>query len=336
MSAPFKTVALARHAMATRFEIVLHGENEVALRAAAEEALDEIQRLEAQLSLYEPASDISRINARAAAGPVRVEPRLFRLLQHAELLSRETEGAFDITVAPLMRCWGFLRGGGRLPEPDSLADARNKVGMHHVILNQDDFTVRFARDGVMLDLGSIGKGYALERAAELLLDAGVTRALLHGGTSTVHAIGAPPDAEAWKVAVPHPAFAAASAGLHSTHPNLDPTQTDLLAVVPLKDEAMSVSAVWGKVFETNGRVYGHVIDPRKGEPVEAGLLAAAVLSSATETDAFSTALLTLGPAGQQQIRRLREGMRTLLVSRSEEAGGIKVETCGIKVLGNHT
>src|SRR6266540_2277581 len=157
-------VAVARHAMATRFEIILHGENAVSLRAAAEEALDEIERLDGQLSLYNPASDISHINARAARGPVRVEPALFHLLQRA------------------------------------------KVGMRLVELNEGDFTVRFVRQGVMLDLGSIGKGYALERAAGLLKDAGVTSGLLHGGTSTVCAIGAPPDAEAWKVAVPHPDF----------------------------------------------------------------------------------------------------------------------------------
>src|SRR2546422_10259 len=119
-------VAVARHAMATRFEIVLHGENEVGLRAAAEEALDEIERLEAQLNLYQPTSEISHINARAAFEPVRVEPSLFRLLQHAQRLSQETEGAFDITVAPLMRCWGFMRGTGRLPHPAELAEARSE------------------------------------------------------------------------------------------------------------------------------------------------------------------------------------------------------------------
>src|SRR5438045_4147360 len=202
-----QTVALARHAMATRFEILLHGENEMSLRAAGEEALNEIERLDAQLSLYNPASELSHINARAARGPVRVEPTLFRLLQQAQELTRATEGAFDITVAPLMRCWGFVRGTGGLPERSQLREARAKVGMHQVTLNEQDFTIRFACEGVMLDLGSIGKGYALERAAGLLREAGVTSGLLHGGTSTVCAIGAPPDAEAWKVGVPHPDLA---------------------------------------------------------------------------------------------------------------------------------
>src|ERR1041385_2279158 len=105
MSTP-QTVALARNAMNTRFEIVLHGDNAVALRAAGEEALDEVERVDAQLSLYRPTSEIARLNARAASQWVRVTPALFRLLKLAKELSQETGGAFDITIAPLVRCWG--------------------------------------------------------------------------------------------------------------------------------------------------------------------------------------------------------------------------------------
>ena len=185
--------------MATRFEIALHGDDDPRLRAAAEEALDEIERLDAQLSLYRNTSEISRLNAAAAAGPVRVSPPLFQLLSRARDLHRETGGVFDITIGPLMRCWGFMRDTGRLPTDEALAAARERVGMELIELDEDQFTVRFRRDGVMLDLGSIGKGYALERAANLLRDAGVTSAILHGGTSTVCAIGTPPGASAWRV-----------------------------------------------------------------------------------------------------------------------------------------
>src|SRR5439155_10277269 len=108
-------LTLARLAMATRFEIVLHGDNPIALRAAGEEALAEIDRLEAQLSLYRPTSEIAHVNARAAREPVRVSPTLFALLQHAQKLHAETQGAFDITIAPLVRCWGFTGGMGRMP-----------------------------------------------------------------------------------------------------------------------------------------------------------------------------------------------------------------------------
>jgi len=309
-------VTLACHAMATRFEIVLHGENAAALRAAGEEALRLVEQLEAQLSLFRASSEIARLNSRAAREPVRVTPGLFALLQQAQKLHEESGGAFDITIAPLVRCWGFMGGDGRFPRPEEVAEARAKVGMLLVQLNPGDLTVRFAREGVMLDLGAIGKGYAVERVAEVLSEAGVTRALVHGGTSTVQAIGQPPGEEFWKIAIETPSPTSGTA----------PT---LLATVPLKDEAMSVSGVWGNSFQVGGRTFGHIIDPRTGEPAQGTVLAAVVLPSATETDALSTALLTLGSAGHERIASLRPGMRTLVVS--ESGGQTGVEAKGIKV-----
>ncbi len=324
------TVALARIAMATRFELVLHGDRETALRAAGEEALDEIERLDTQLSCYRAASEISHINALAAAAPVRVEPKLFRLLQHAQRLHRETGGAFDITIAPLMRCWGFVRGTGRPADPAELAAARACVGMDLVRLNEAEFTVQFARAGMMLDLGAIGKGYALERAAEILREAGITRAVLHGGTSTVCAIGAPPDQDAWYIAIIHPRAAGEPSMAQTVQStNESGRREDWLAVVPLKDGALSVSAVWGKSFEADGKTYGHVIDPRTGAPAQGAVLAAVALPSATESDALSTALLTLGPDGLEQIAPLRPGMRTLAVRRGATPDEFHVAAKGI-------
>ena len=313
-------VTVACHAMATRFEIVLHGENPASLRAAGEEALREIEQLEAQLSLFRAGSEISLLNARAANAPVRVTPGLFGLLQHAQKLSEESGGAFDITVAPLVRCWGFMGGDGRVPRPEEVAEARTRVGMGLVQLNPADYTVRFAREGVMLDLGAIGKGYAVERAAEVLREAGVASALVHGGTSTVQALGTPPGEEFWKIAIETP----------SPVPDAPPT---LLATVPLKEEAMSVSGVQEHSFQAGGRTFGHVIDPRTGEPALGTVLAAVVLPSATETDALSTALLTVGTAGHDAIAGLRPGMRTLVVSESggklhAEARGITLRSAG--------
>ena len=309
-----QTLTLARDAMATRFELVLHGENVPALRAAGEEALDEVARLENQLSLYRPGSEIAQLNARAAREAVQVTPELFSLLQHARQLHAETGGAFDITIAPLVRCWGFMGANGRMPLPEEVVVARDLVGMSHVELDERYRTVRFERKGVMLDLGAIGKGFAVGRAAETLRDAGVTSALIHGGTSTIHAIGKPPDAPHWKVAIAQPP----SAAEQIYFPDLPSIQ--------LRDEAMSVSAPWGRSFASGGKAFGHGIDPRTGEPTEGALLAAVVLPSTTETDALSTALLTLGPAGHGHIARLRPGMRTLLVSKND--GVVQVETRG--------
>ena len=313
---PVPPVSVACHAMATRFEIVLHGDNPAALRAAGEEALGLVEQLEAQLSLFKASSEIAHLNARAAKKPVRITPDLFALLQQAQRLCEESRGAFDITVAPLVQCWGYEGGDGRLPRPEEVAKARANVGMALVQLNPADLTVQFLREGVMLNLGAIGKGYAVERAAEVLREAGVTSALIHGGTSSVQALGTPPGEEFWKIAIERP----------SPVPDAPPT---LLATVPLKDEAMGVSGVWGNSFQVGGRTYGHIIDPRTGEPALGTVLAAVVLPSATETDALSTALLTVGAAGHDAIANLRPGMKTLVVS--ESGGELQIEAKGIVV-----
>src|SRR5689334_20653805 len=143
-------VTLARHAMATRFELALHGDNEPALRAAGEEALHEIDQLEAQLSLYRATSEVARINARAAREPVRVSPRVFRLLEHTAKLAQETGGAFDITIAPLVRCWGFMGGTGRMPASEEVEQARSCVGMTLIDLEEKNCTVRCTKEGVMI------------------------------------------------------------------------------------------------------------------------------------------------------------------------------------------
>jgi thiamine biosynthesis lipoprotein len=295
-------VRVAQNAMATRFEIVLHGPREAALRAAGEEALQEVAQLEEQLSLFRPSSEIAHLNARAAREPVRVSPPVFQLLGHAKKLHEETGGAFDITIAPLVRCWGFMQGTGQIPEPAALEEARSRVGMHLLVFDPENYTIQFSRPGVMLDLGAIGKGYAIERAAALLRDAGVESALLHGGTSTIYAIGHPPDAEAWKIAIEGPPGQG--------------TPGESLATAQIKDEALSVSAIWGKWFKAGGKSLGHVLDPRTGHPAGPTVLAALATASATESDALSTGLLILGESGQERIRALRSQIRTLLVVES--------------------
>jgi thiamine biosynthesis lipoprotein len=273
-------VALGRYMMGTRFEIVLCGEDDEShLRAAGEGALDEIERVEGLLSIYQPDSAISQLNARAAGGWVNTHPEVFALLKRALELSRETGGAFDISVLPLLRAWGFVGGGGHTPDPAEVCAARALVGCEHVALDSETCSVRYDRAGVGLDLGAIGKGYALDVAVGLLRESGVTSALLHGGTSTVTAIGCPDDKDAWLVAI------------------RDPESKDgILETVSLGDgAALSVSGAHGKCFTgADGGMYGHVLDPRTGAPARAAKLAAVIAPTATEADALSTAVLVLG------------------------------------------
>jgi FAD:protein FMN transferase len=307
-------VTAARAAMATRFEIVLHGCNEMALRACAEAALDEIDRIEAQLSFYRPTSQISDLNARAASGPVRVDPALFQFLEQARRFHALSQGAFDPTIGPLMRCWGFTRGSGHVPSPADLEAARQVTGMDLVTLAPGEFTVHYQRKGVSLDPGAIGKGYAIECAAEILLDAGVQSALIHGGTSTVRAIGAPPGAETWQIALPTPRVGNDPAPLQPRRLPPPPGGEAPLAMVSLRDNAVSVSAVWGKAFEREGKSFGHVLDPRRGEPVTGALMSAVITGSATAADALSTALLVLGAAGQPRLHDACPDLQSLVVS----------------------
>lgn len=280
--------------MATRFELLLAGRPDTALRAAGEEALSLIHRLESQLSCYRPQSEIGRINALAAERPVRVDGEVFSLLLRARALHHQTGGAFDITVGPLMRCWGLNgRDCGRIPTEPELQEARDRVGMHRLELDEARGTVRFERDGMAIDLGAIGKGYALELAAARLRELGVASALLHGGTSSVQAIGESPEGCAWRVAIEHP-YAAASR-----------TEDRVLSIVDLRDQALGVSAGHGKQFHAGDTWYGHVLDPRAGRPARAAQLAAVVCDSGTDADALSTGLLVLGAAGMARLPRTR-------------------------------
>ena len=269
---------LARLAMRTRFEIVLaDGADPAHLRAAGEEALDEIERIEAWLSAFKPESELSSVNAHAASRPIRVSAPFFKLLEDAAMHSEHTRGAFDMSVAPLLRYWQGISSGTGVVDETERTQAHALVGMQNLCLDSVNSTVRFSKNGVCLDPGAIGKGYAIERAANILREAGIQSALLHGGTSTVCAIGAPPGNSAWVIAIQHPA-----------------RRDALLARAMLHDRSLSVSAVHGKTFWAAGRRFGHVIDPRSGWPVKDTLLAACVADSATETDALSTALLVLG------------------------------------------
>ncbi len=261
--------------MATRFEIVLLGEDDRRLRAAGEEALREIKSLDRRLSFYAASSELSAVNRRAANEAVVPAPDLFSLLELSLELTKSTGGAFDPTVGPLMKTWGFYRGKGSLPSREAITTARKITGAHHVHLDESSHSVRFDAPGVEIDLGGIAKGYALDEAAAVLKTHGVENSVLHGGTSTVIAIGRSYNDLPWRVGISD--------------------QVLILGTVELTDLTLSVSAVSGKAFSSQGTVYGHVIDPRTGWPTSGTSVAAVVSSSAAVSDALSTAALVLGP-----------------------------------------
>ena len=274
-------IRVHRRAMACRFEITLASQD-AAWVPAARAALNEVDRIEDQLSVFREGSAISRLNRRAAPGeshePVEIDEALLALLDLCGELHRATDGAFDITSTPLSRCWGFLQREGRVPANDAIEAARASVGFGAVDLDRARRTVRFRRPGLELNLGAIGKGHALDRVAVDMRATGVRHALLSAGRSSLLAIGG--RGPGWFVEV-----VSARGNQVNAHP---------LAQVWLRDAALGTSGAGEQFVVADGTRYGHVIDPRTGWPASGVLSATVIASSAAVADALSTAFFVGG------------------------------------------
>jgi FAD:protein FMN transferase len=269
-----------RPAMGAYFEIRLPAATPGAVDLACR-ALDLIDLLEAQLTVYRDDSDVSRLNATAHLGPVEVERGLFRLLEMAFALSRETDGAYDVTAGALSEAWGFVKGPKRVPDETALADARARTGWRHVALDPECSTVAFDRDGIRINLGSIGKGYAIDRAVDVIrAHWWPTSALVHGGRSSLYALGSPPGqfGGRWEIALRNP---------------FQPESP--LGTFRLRNRGLGTSGAAFQQFIVDGRVYGHLIDPRSGEPAVGPASVTVLAPTAAMADALSTAFYLLGP-----------------------------------------
>lgn len=283
-------VRLAAAAMHCRFEFVLCGADPRELRAAGEEALGEVRRLDAMLDVYSPRSELARLNATAAGRGVRVSQGLFDILQCARSLHTRTGGGFDPTLGPLVRLWREAWTSGRLPSPEALREARSRTGLDGLELEAGR-TVRFRRSGMEINLNALAKGWALDHAADMLRDAGVECALLHGGTSSGRALGAPPQSAGWRIGVADPS---------------DPGR--LVETLELRDAAFGMSSQLAQERAVEGRPVGHVLDPDSGEPTRTVRAALVVAPQAAEADGLSTALLCRPEAGADWLRPEENGL----------------------------
>ena len=293
--------------MATDFAVIFNAirddDSRQPLRWASE-ALDLIHLLEDQMSVYRPQTELSQLNRIAASRPVEVEERLFELLCRAREIWRETEGGFDPTSGPLIALWRQCRKEVRLPTEAELTERLALVGMQHVMFSGvADHTsptrkrgiaseavapslarrasvgdsIAFDRVGVELNLGSIGKGYALDRAAEVLLEHGLDEWLIQGGHSSIVARGEHNGLPGWPVGIRNPLL----------------PQRQLSTII-LRDQALATSGTAVQHFRFDGKRYGHIIDPRTGWPTDAMLSVTVLASTAAEADALSTAFFVGG------------------------------------------
>lgn len=263
-----KPVEQVRYLMGTLCRITAFGAQEKTLNAA----FDEIKRWDAILSDYRDDSELSRLNA---AGSIEASADFLSFLAECRKWHAETAGVFDPTVGPLMRLWGFRGGAAAEPSPEKLKSTLESVGWSHVRIEKS--RVSFARPGMLLDPGGLGKGWALDQAARVLRKEGVASALLTFG-STIVALGTPPGEAGWEVEIRDPFDAKKSIG----H-------------VRLKDEAMSTSGAYEKFVEIGNKRLPHLIDPRTGRPAEGASSATVLARTGTETEALTKPLFILGP-----------------------------------------
>jgi thiamine biosynthesis lipoprotein len=283
--------------MATTFEILLPFGTPHA-GEAANAALDEIDRLEDQLTIYRDSSEVSRLNRLAAFTALHVEEGLFELLQLAKTISEETGGAHDIGTGALVKTWGFFQGPPRVPSAEEIAAAQACSGMRNIVLDARIQSVRYLKSGLEVNLGSIGKGYALDEAARVLRSEwGIESALLHGGHSSVYAIGsAPDDGRGWEIGLKHPWDSERQLG-----------------TVRLCDEGLGTSAATFRHLEHDGRKLGHILDPRTGWPAEEIASATVLAPTAAQADALATAFYVLGVEGARAYCEAHPDIRALLL-----------------------
>jgi thiamine biosynthesis lipoprotein len=278
--------------------------------------LDRIEALEAQLTVYRDDSEVSRLNATAHEAPVAVRPNLFALLQRGLKFGSETEGAFDLAIGALSAAWGFTRGPRRVPSIEEQARAIACSGQVHLTLDPATQTVAFDTPGVVINLGAIGKGHAIDQVVALLSDHWwPVSGLVHGGQSSIYALGSPPDAFGgrWDVALHNP-----------FHPEAP------MGILKLRDQAIGTSGSWLQSFEVEGRKYGHILDPRTGVPPADGPASVTVVApDATTADALSTAFYLMGPAAAARYLATHPGLAALFVLPGRHPGTLQLQMIGL-------
>jgi thiamine biosynthesis lipoprotein len=285
-----------KYAMGTVFDIVAYADSPERASAAIEKAFQEIVRLDQVMSNYKPESELSYLNRSAHFHVQNVELDLYRAVEESLPYSRMSAGKFDITVGPLSDLWKAAVRGGPVPSAAQLARIEPCVGYTKIRMVPPR-GIEFLSPCLQIDLGAIGKGYAVDRAVGILRAQGIGRALVNAGGSTIYGMGSPPGQAGWAVTLRDPSH------------RVDPE-------VSLHNNAVSTSEQTAPSLLENRRA-GHIVDPRTGLPVDTRFAVSVLAENATAADALSTTLLLVGP---------EKGRR--LVSRTRQTAAIWISTQG--------
>jgi thiamine biosynthesis lipoprotein len=282
----------SHEAMATTYQVIIVHDDATYSRQAATAAFNEVDRLEAELSRFIENSDVARINNLPANKPLRLGLDTFKCLKISSRLYTETKGAFDITIGPLLNCWRNDDGTDRTPSQEELELARQNTGTHLFKLNEDEHTIELMSGDIKIDLGGVGKGYAVDKVAELLREWSIDIALISGGYSSVLALDAPVDVKGWPLSLSNPA-----------------NRKQILSRVFLHNRAISGSGI---------RKGPHIIDPRSMQPVSDKHAAWSSAPDAATADALSTAFMIMIPDEIEQYCNNHEDTMALVIPQEME------------------
>jgi len=256
---------------------------------------DEIKRIEKLLSKYDPQSEISRLNA---AGKLKVSPETYYVMEKSRDFWEASQGAFDITVAPLVKLWGFRDKDYKVPDKKQIGKLLALTGTDKIIFHKADNVIEFNTSGTQVDLGAIGKGYAIDCAVIKLKEQRISSCLINTG-GQVYALGDKLGSP-WKVAIQNPRGNGASGSLL------------------LKDQSVSTSGDYEQYFLKNKKRYSHIIDPKTGYPVDNGIVSVTVIASnGLIADALSTSVFVLGREKGEQLAKNYPGV-TLKITEEKD------------------
>jgi thiamine biosynthesis lipoprotein len=298
---PYKA---SKFLMSTIVEITAVGSRRDCQRAV-KLAFGEIKRIDRLMNVYSEDSEVSRINRAAGESAVEVSADTLEVINQSISFARLTDGALDITVAPLMELWGFRDGSERIPLVPAYAGIELKeklslVDYRKILVDEDRSTVKLGSPGMRIDVSGIAKGYAVDKAIQVLDDAGIRSALVNAG-GDIYALGAPHGKRYWRIGIRHPRRSA-----------------DLLGILELKDEAVATSGDYEDFFEVDGRRYCHIMNTKTGQPVKGIMSVTIVADSTAKADALATAVFPLGADDGMKLIETLEGVDGIIVTGEKE------------------
>ncbi|MCX5687626.1 MAG: FAD:protein FMN transferase [Candidatus Omnitrophica bacterium] len=287
--------------MDTFCEISCYSNDKDKAISAINAAFKEMERIENVFSKFDENSEVSRINKLAGLDKLSVSKEVFNLTERSIYYSRISEGAFDITVAPFMDIWGFVLRHNSIPDTDAIEKALKYVGYKNIELKSEDMSIKFLNKGTKIDFGGIAKGYAVDRARDILISRGIKNSLINLG-GNIFALGNAPGKKNWKIGVQDPR-----------------NKGKLLHSFELTDRAISTSGNYERFFEIKGKRYSHIINPITGIPCQGIISVTVVADSAEEADALSTAIFVMG---EEKGLNLAKSIKSIKVLILKEDGRI--------------